>query len=189
MESLNYTIDCWAFFGPVEWNIDNVYKYIDSVRRIYAMFGTKETHYGFAETPYGTIKGAHIGSARNVLKKVDAVYTKEATLKSLEFFTLPKEWNFAYSDYGIYLCRGQDYIVLGYDTELFCSVPIETIISEMRTQISPVWGEHFQITKGNQPLVHCMDKFKQNPRGEGLVCNTYIQELQPIHIVKQFKMD
>ena len=55
MESLNYTIDCWAFFSPVEWNIDSVYKYVDSVRRIYAMFGTKETHYGFAETPYLSI--------------------------------------------------------------------------------------------------------------------------------------
>lgn len=152
------------------------------------MFGTKETHYGFAETPYGTIKGAHIGSARNVLKKVDAVYTKEATLKSLGFFTLPKEWNFAYSDYGIYLCRGQDYIVLGYDTDVFRSIPLEDILSEMKAQLHPVWGEHFQITKGNQPLVYCMNGFKSNPCGENLIGNSYIQKLQPIHIVEQFKV-
>ena len=189
MDNLEYTIDCWALFGRADWSAESVNNFISSAHRVYELVGAKETHYGFAEHPYGTIKGAHIGSTRNVNKKVETVYAKGAALKSLEFFSLPKEWDFAYSDYGVYLGRGQDHIVLGYDTELFRSAPIEAIISEMRTQISPVWGEHFQITKGNQPLVHCMDKFKQNPRGEGLICNAYIQELQLIHIVKQFKME
>lgn len=120
--------------------------------------------------------------------KVDVVYAKEATLKSLEFFSLPKEWNFAYSDYGIYLCRGIDYIVLGYDTEMYHLVPLEDILSELKAQLHPLWGEHFQITKGNQPLVYCIDRFEKNPQGENLISDSYIQKLQPIHIVEQFKV-
>lgn len=187
MESLNYTIDCWAFFGPVHWDIETVYQYIESAHRIYSLFGSKASNYGFCEIPHGTVKGVHIGSTRNVLKKVDTVYSKGATLKSLEFFSLPKGWNFAYSDYGIYLSRNKDFIVLGYDTTRFPSIPLEAILTEMQAQIQPVWGEHFQITQGKQPMVYCMDKFQKNPNGDNLVCDTYIRTLQPIHIIEQFK--
>ena len=42
-------------------------------------------------------------------------------------------------------------MVIGYDTEMYPEVSIEPILSEMRKHITDVWGEHFQIEKGNQP--------------------------------------
>ncbi|MBR5805793.1 MAG: hypothetical protein IKY30_03345 [Oscillospiraceae bacterium] len=187
MNEKEFTIDCWAFFGNVNWSIESVYEYITSAKRIYELFGAKETHYGFSETPHGTVKGAHIGSARNVIKKVEAIYSKEAKLKTLEFFSLPKNYNYQYGEYGIYLARSKDFMVIGYDTEMFSKVPIETILSEMKAQMIPVWGEHFQITKGNQPYVYCMDRFEKNMTGNNLVCDMYVEKLQPIYIVEQFK--
>lgn len=187
MANNNFTIDCWAFFGNVDWNIERVYEFITSAKRIYELCGAKETHFGFSEIPHGTVKGAHIGSARNVLKKVDTIYSKDAKLKSLEFFSLPKGYNFQYSEYGIYLARSKDFIVIGYDTNTYPDVPIKAILTEMKEQITPVWGEHFQITTGNQPYVYCMDRYEKNTTGENLVCDVQIERLQPIYIVEQFK--
>ena len=187
METVNYTIDCWAFFGKVDWDIESVYNYIASVNRIYALFETKATRYGFCENPYGIIKGSHGRSAKNVFKKVDDIYSKEAKLKMLEFFSLPKDFNFQYSEYGIYISRSEDFMVIGYDTELYPEAPIDTVLLEIKNQMIPVWGEHFQITKGNQPYVYCTDRFEKNMTGENLVSNQYIEKLQPIYIVEQFK--
>lgn len=187
MEEKKFTIDCWAFFGKVDWSIESVYEYITSARRIYELFGSKETHYGFSETPHGTVKGAHMGSARNVAKKVESIYSKEAKLKTLEFFSLPKNYNFQYSEYGIYLARSKDFMVIGYDTEMYPEISIEPILSEMKKHITPVWGEHFQIEKGNQPYVYCMEKFEKNPTGENLQSDVYVEKWQTIYIVKQFK--
>lgn len=188
METVNYTIDCWAFFGKVDWDIESVYNYIASANRIYALFETKATRYGFCENPYGIIKGAHGGSAKNVLNKVDDIYSKETKLKTLEFFSLPKNYNFQYSDYGIYLARSEDFMVIGYDTELYPEAPIKTVLFEMKNQMMPIWGENFQITKGNQPYVYCMDRFEANPNGENLIRDTYIEKWQPIHIIEQFRV-
>lgn len=188
MENSKFTIDCWAFFGRVDWSIRSVYEYIASAKRIYELFGVKETHYGFSEIPYGTVKGANIGSARNVAKKVEIIYSKEAKLKTLEFFSLPRNYNYQYGEYGVYLARAKDFIVIGYDTEVFTNVSIETVLSEIKAQMTPVWGEHFQITKGNQPYVYCMDRFEKNTAGENLVCDKYIEKLQPIYVVEQFKV-
>lgn len=187
METVNYTIDCWAFFGKVDWDIESVYNYIASVNRIYALFEAKATRYGFCENPYGMIKGSRSGSAKNVLKKVDDIYSKETKLKMLEFFSLPKDFNFQYSEYGIYISRSEDFMVIGYDTELYPKAPIEAVLLEMKNQMTPIWGEHFQITKGNQPYVYCMDRFEANPNGENLVKDTYVEKWQPIHIIEQFK--
>ena len=183
-----YRMDCWAFFGTVDWEKDRVYEYIASVKRIFALFGTNENRFGFAETPYGTIKGAHMGSPKNVGKKVEAIYSFGAQLKALEFFALPKDYNFQYSDYEIYISRNTDFMVIGYDSELFDKVPIELILDEMKNQMVPVWGEHFRITKGNQPLVYCMDRFEKNPGGENLIQDAYIEKWQPIHIIEQFRV-
>lgn len=187
MNEKEFTIDCWAFFGNVNWSIENVYEYITSAKRIYELFGAKETHYGFSETPHGTVKGAHIGSARNVIKKVEVIYSKEAKLKTLEFFSLPKNYNYQYGEYGIYLARSKDFMVIGYDTQVFREVPLETVLSEMKKQMTPVWGEHFQIEKGNQPFVYCMEKFEKNPTGENLQSDVYVEKLQTIYVVEQFK--
>ena len=187
METVNYTIDCWAFFGKVDWDIESVYNYIASVNRIYALFEAKATRYGFCENPYGMIKGSRGGSAKNVLKKVNDIYSKEAKLKMLEFFSLPKDYDFQYSEYGIYISRSEDFMVIGYDTELYPEAPIEAILLEMKNQMIPIWGEHFQITKGNQPYVYCMDRFETNPNGENLIKDTYVEKWQPIHIIEQFR--
>lgn len=188
METVNYTIDCWAFYGKVDWDIECVYTYVASVNKIYALFETKATRYGFCENPYGIIKGSRSGSAKNVLKKVDDIYSKEAKMKMLEFFSLPKNYGFQYSEYGIYISRSEDFIVIGYDTELYPKAPIEAVLLEMKQQIIPVWGEHFEITKGNQPYVYCMDRYKENPKGENLISNAYVEKWQPIHIIKQFRI-
>lgn len=188
MNDLNYTIDCWALFGEVNWCIDSVYTYISSAKRIYELFGAKDTHYGFSAAPYGVIKGANIGSSRNVAKKVELIYSKDAELTSLEFFSLPKDYNYQYGEYGIYLSRSKDFIVIGYDKEQYPQAPIEAVLVEMREQLVPVWGEHFAITKGHQPLVYCMDRFIDNPVGENLIRDAYVEKLQPIHIIEQFKM-
>lgn len=188
IQAVNYTIDCWAFFGKVDWAKENVYDYIAAVDRIYALFETKATRYGFCENPYGTIKGTHGGSAKNVLKKVDDIYSKETKLKMLEFFSLPKDFNFQYGEYGIYISRSEDFMVIGYDMELYPEAPIEAVLLEMKNQMAPIWGEHFQITKGNQPYVYCMDKLETNPNGEKLIKDAYIEKWQPIHIIEQFRV-
>ena len=188
MENSKFTIDCWAFFGRVDWSIESVHEYIASVKKIYELFGTKETHYGFCEVPYGTMKGAHMGSPRNVIKKVETIYSKGAELKTLEFFSLPKDYKFQYSDYGIYIARSKDFMVIGYDTEMYPEVSIEPILLEIKKHITSVWGEHFQISKGNQPYIYCMDRFEKNTAGENLVCDKYIEKLQPIYVVEQFKV-
>lgn len=163
MEEKKFTTDYWAFFGKVDWSIESAYEYIASVKKIYELFGSKETHYGFSEVPYGTMKGAHMGSYRNVIKIVESIYSKGAELKTLEFFSLPKNYTFQYSDYGIYVARSKDFMVIGYDTEMYPEVSIEPILSEIKKHITPMWGEYFQIEKGNQPYVYCMERFEKNP--------------------------
>ena len=187
MSEKKFTVDCWAFFGTVDWSIESVHEYIASVKRIYELFGIKETHYGFCENPYGVIKGSHIGSARNVTKKVESIYSKDAKLKTLEFFSLPKNFKFQYSDYGVYIARSKDFMVIGYDTKMYPEVSIEPILLEIKKHITPVWGEHFQIEKENQPYAYCMDRFEKNFTGENLQSDVYVEKWQPIYVVEQFK--
>lgn len=198
LKDIKFSQDCWVFYGSCDWSIDSAYHFIESAGRIFEMFGTKATHYGFSETPYDTIKGAHIGSARNVIKKTDTVYQKDAELTSLEFFLLPKEWNSSYQDNSIYLARYREYIAISYDMDLFPNVDLSSVFVEMKKNIIPIWGEHFQIQKREMAVAYInstqgypIDPARINK--DQMVHDQYVyifdKPHRPAHIIEQFECE
>lgn len=176
------TIECIALYGIVNWKLDDVQKYIAVARSIFDFLKVPATHYGYCEEPFQKY-GSRIGSVRNVQKKVDALYSSGLRLKSLEFFSLPKGYNFQYADYHAYLARGEDYLVIAYDPDYCNFLDVDELLSEMCKHITAVWGERFHIERGEQPLTRCMDQYANNPLGEKLSHDFYEHS---IHVVNQF---
>lgn len=175
-------IECVALYGKIDWGIDDVHNFISGMKSVFSLLNVTATQYGYCETPFQKY-GSRMGSARNVSKKVDSLYAEGLKLKTLEFFSLPKGYSFQYTDYIAYFARGIDYLVIAYDTAQ-CNAPdTNLLLTKMGEHISAVWGEHFRIPKGDQPLTHCMDAFSKDPLG----CNTPEDEkIDGVQIIKQF---
>lgn len=177
-------IDCFALYGTVNWEMGDVQKYVSAMSLVFKYLNIPATHYGYCEEPLQKY-GPHIGSIRNVQKKICSLYSNGLRLKTLEFFSLPKGYGFQYSDYRAYFARGVDYLVLAYDIDTCNPFSSDALIAEMRKHISAIWGEHFLIRKGEQPLTYCMGQFESNSRGENLEHDFYIQS---VHVIEQFKL-
>lgn len=176
-------IDCFALYGTVNWEMDDVQKFVSSMHCIFGQLNVPATHYVCYETPRQK-NGHRIGSTRNVQKKISSLYTNDLRLKALEFYSLPKGYDFPYLDYRAYFARCEDFIVLAYHTDMCNVIAEDTVISELRNHISPIWGEHFQAAKGDR-VIHCFGKFKNNPYGKNLKDDFY--DLS-VHVIKQFKL-
>lgn len=155
-------IECIALYGKINWDIEDVYKFIAGMESVFSLLNIAATQYGYCETPFQKY-GPRMGSVRNVRKKVDSIYTNGLRLKTLEFFSLPKMYTFQYSDYIAYFARGVDYLVIAYDPTQCSSPDTMLLLAKMSEHISAVWGEYFRIPKGEQPVTHCMDEFSKNP--------------------------
>lgn len=175
-------IECISLYGKINWDIEDTNKFVEGMKDIFALLNITATQYGYCEIPFQKY-GPRMGSPRNVSKKISSLYSNGLKLKTLEFFALPKNYAFQYSDYFAYFARGVDYLVIAFDPTQ-CNMPdIKLLLTKMNEHISAVWGEHFRIPKGDQPLTHCMDEFSRNPLGS----NTQEVEIgEAIQIIKRF---
>lgn len=182
-------IDCFALYGTVNWEMNDVQEYVSAIPRVFSHLNVPATHYGYCETPPQKY-GPRIGSFRNVQKKISALHANGLKLKSLEFFSLPRGYNLPYSDYRAYFGRGVGHLVLAYDLDECNLFAEDALISEMCNHILGIWGEHFQIKKGDQPVTRCWDQCENNPYGQNLSHDFSIRYYDsiPVHVIRQFKL-